>query len=343
MTYTIQIRNSNQSFPVEEGESILDAALRHGISLPYACRNGVCGACKGKCISGEIEYPSPELLVALPQAERDEGFALFCQGRACSDLEIEADIVDENAQKPEKLPARVVKLEQLAHDVMRLYLKLPAGKRLPFLAGQYIDILLSDGRRRSFSIANPPHDDEFIELHIRHVPGGRFSDFLFSEMKEGAILRIEAPFGQFHFREGSERPMIFMAGGTGFAPIKGVIEHILAEGVTLPMHFYWGVRAKRDLYLHDMAQAWADEHPFFNYIPVLSDPMEEDQWQGRTGFVHEAILEDFTSFSEHDVYACGPPVMIHSGQQAFLDRGLPEDRFFCDPFEYAADNPAKES
>lgn len=344
MPYTVQLNASNKSFSVEEGESILEAALKQGISLPYACRNGVCGACKGKLVSGEMTYPNPELLVALTDEDKKADKALFCQGRACSDLVIEVNVMEEDTQRPEKLPARVVKLEQLAHDVMRLYLKLPKNKRIPFLAGQYIDILLSDGRRRSFSMANPPHDDEFIELHIRHVPEGKFSDFLFNDMQEGALLRIEAPFGQFHLQEDSDRPMIFMAGGTGFAPVKGVIEHVLAEGITRPLYFYWGVRAQRDLYLESLVKQWQAQYDFFNYVPVLSEPDNTgDSWTGRTGFVHEAILADFENLTEYDVYACGPPVMIQSGRQAFFQQGLPEDRFFCDAFEYSNDKPAKTS
>ncbi len=232
--------------------------------------------------------------------------------------------------------ARVARKELLAHDVVRLFLSLPDKQRMPFFSGQYIDILLDDGRRRSFSIANAPHHDEFIELHIRHVEGGEYTDYIFNTMKEGEDLAIEGPFGSFYFREDSTRPIILMAGGTGFAPIKGIIEHAIAENVTRPVHLYWGVRAKRDLYLGGQAMLWRKKLNL-TYVPVLSEPMAEDNWGGRTGFVHEAIAEDFPNLSGHDIYMCGPPVMVNAGKVRFMALGAPENRLFSDAFEFAND------
>ena len=148
------------------------------------------------------------------------------------------------------------------------------------MAGQYIDFVLKDGRHRAFSMANPPHDDAFIELHIRHVEGGEFTDYVFNQLEEKTVLRVEGPHGSFHLREDSDRPIILMAGGTGFAPIKGIIEHAVAEGIKRPMHLYWGVRAKEDLYLNELAEQWVATVPGFRYTPVLSQPNAADQWQG---------------------------------------------------------------
>jgi CDP-4-dehydro-6-deoxyglucose reductase len=219
-----------------------------------------------------------------------------------------------------------------------MQIKLPANERLQFLAGQYLDFLLKDGRRRSYSIANPPHADEFIELHLRHVPGGRFTDHVFSAMKEKDILRFEGPHGSFFIREDSDKPMIFVAGGTGFAPIKGMIEHLFAEESDRQMILYWGARARKDLYLAELPLQWQQQHANFSFIPVLSDPAAEDKWQGRTGFVHQAVLDDFKDLSGFEVYACGAPVMVDAARDGMTKtRNLPEDAFFADSFVYQAD------
>jgi CDP-4-dehydro-6-deoxyglucose reductase len=219
--------------------------------------------------------------------------------------------------------------------VVRLYLKLPEGERLQFLAGQYLDFILPDDRRRAFSIANAPHDDKLIELHIRLVDEGEFTHFIFEQLNEKAILRVEAPFGNFYLRENSSRPIIFMAGGTGFAPVKGIIEHAFAEAIKRPMHLYWGVRSKRDLYMDELPRQWAEHHDNFSYTPVLSEP--DADWQGRTGFVHDAIVEDFEDLSGYEIYASGPPVMVNAGVEAFPAAGLPLEHYFSDAFEYAKD------
>ncbi len=335
MDITVQVEPSGHAFTVHEGESVLDAALRQGIALPYGCRNGSCGSCRGKVIEGEFDYRDG-LPPGISNLEAQSGMALFCQALPTSALRIEAR-EPKSAQdiQVRNLPCRVARLERLAHDVIRLYLKLPETERLQFLAGQYVDILLKDGHRRAFSLANAPHDDRYLELHIRHVEGGAFTDFVFSQMKEKALLRIEGPLGSFFLREDSERPMIFVAGGTGFAPIKGIVEHALAEGVTRPMHVYWGVRAKRDLYLHNLARGWVEKYPHLSYVPVLSEPAPEDEWSGATGLVHEAVLADFADLSPYEVYTSGPPAMVASVRQAFPSQGLDPDLLFSDSFEFA--------
>jgi len=289
MNRKVRVMPGGPEFAVKAGESVLDAALRHGITLPYGCRNGTCGSCKGKVVSGRVEYGDTPP-VALTEDERKSGMALFCQARPIDDLSIEVKSTAVGDLPVKKFPARVEKKELLAPDVIRLYLKLPTAVRLQFLAGQYIDFLLPDGRRRSFSLANAPHDDEFIELHLRHVDKGEFTEYVFEHMKEKSMVRIEGPHGDFYLREDSSRPMIFVAGGTGFAPIKGIIEHAFAAGIGRPMHLYWGARAVIDLYLKELPQGWVQEYANFRYTAVLSSPAAIDNWQGSAGFVHETLV-----------------------------------------------------
>jgi CDP-4-dehydro-6-deoxyglucose reductase, E3 len=306
--FTITLKPSGNTFKAAADESILDAAMRQGIGLPYGCRNGACGSCKGTLVSG----------------------------KACSDLTLEVKEIGGTGDiQVRTLPCRVEKVEKPAGDVAILSLKLPAQERLQFMAGQYIDILLKDGKRRSFSIANAPHHDSHVELHIRHVPDGQFTSFVFNEMRDRAILRFEGPLGSFFLREESDKPIIFMAGGTGFAPIKAVIEHAMFKHIDREMVLYWGARSRADLYMPDLPVQWAKEYPNFTFIPVLSEPKPEDNWPGRTGLVHQAILDDFESLAGYQVYACGAPIMIEVGQRAFHERGLPEDEFFADSFTYS--------
>ncbi len=341
MTYQVTIRNTGHLFQAQDGESILQAALNAGLVLPYGCRDGACGSCKGRLIDGSIDYGRYSEK-ALTAAERDQGQALFCQAKPLTDIVIEAREVRKAGDiQIRKLPARVQKLERAADDVMIVYLRLPANERLLFLAGQYIDILLKDGTRRSFSMANAPHDDEFVHLHVRHVPGGSFTVHVFTAMKERDILRLEGPLGTFFLREESDKPIVFVASGTGFAPIKAIIEAAFKNGVARPMTLYWGARRPKDLYLNELPQRWADERPGFRYIPVISEALPEDGWRGRTGFVHRAVMEDLPDLSGHQVYVCGVPVMVNSAQRDFIGQcRLPENEFFADSFTTAADKPA---
>lgn len=338
MPYQVTIQPSGHRFTVDEDETILEAALREGFALPYGCRNGACGACKGTVLAGQVDYGTYSAN-ALKDDEKTQGRALFCRAKPCSDVIIEVKEIGAAKDIVVKtLPCRVEKLDRLADDVMRVKIKLPANERLQFLAGQYIDFQLKNGRVRSYSLANPPHDDALLELHIRHVPGGLFTDQVFSTLKERDILRLKGPLGSFFIREDSDKPMIFLAGGTGFAPIKGMLEHAFAAHMDREMVLYWGVRSLKDLYLAELPQQWQAEHPNFSFVPVLSDPQPEDDWQGRTGFVHAAVLADFADLSGYQVYACGAPAMVDSAREAFTQtRGLPEDEFFADAFVYAAD------
>jgi CDP-4-dehydro-6-deoxyglucose reductase len=333
--YQITLSPSGNTFKAAADETILEAALRQGIGLPYGCRNGACGSCMGVIVSGEFDYGVYQERT-LRAEEKAAGKALFCVGKACSDLTLNIkEIGGMGDIQVRTLPCRVEKVEKPAHDVAILSLKLPAQERLQFLAGQYLDILLKDGGRRSYSMANAPHQDGYIQIHVRHIPGGQFSDHVFNDMRDRAILRFEGPHGSFFLREDSDKPIIFMAGGTGFAPIKAVIEHAFFTHIDREMVLYWGCRSLADLYMAELPLQWAKEHPNFSFIPVLSDPKPDDNWQGRSGLVHQAILDDFERLSGYQVYACGAPIMIESGQKAFAERGLPEDEFFADSFTYS--------
>lgn len=337
MSYTIHFEPSGHQVEASDGERVLTAALRHGLQLPYSCRGGACGACRAKIIEGEVEYPDGDPQ-GLSSEERTVGMALLCSAVPLGDLRVEVhELTDSNELEVKNLPCRVVKKELLNHDVLRLFLKLPDTQRLQFMAGQYIDFLLEDGRRRAFSLANAPHRDELLELHIRLVPDGDFTEFLFKQAEEKTLLRIEGPLGQFILREDSDRPMIMVAGGTGFAPIKGILEHAFAEELQQPIYLYWGARAKRDLYLDELPRRWAGMHANFHYIPVLSEPRPEDEWQGATGFVHESVIADHPDMANIDVYAAGPPAMIEAGATAFEQAGLPLERYYSDAFTYAKD------
>jgi CDP-4-dehydro-6-deoxyglucose reductase len=331
--HKVTVQPSGHAFEVQEGESILTAALRQDLVLPYGCRNGACGSCKGKILEGRVDYGVHQPK-ALTDEEKAQGKALFCQARPLTDLVVEARTVGAAKDIPIRtLPCRVQKLERLADDVMAISLKLPANERLQFLAGQYIEFLLKDGSRRSFSMANAPHDDELLQLHVRHVPGGQFTDHVFGKMKERDILRFEGPLGTFFLREDSPKPVVFVASGTGFAPIKSVIEHALRKNVARPMTLYWGGRRPKDLYLDALARQWP-----LKYVPVVSDALPEDGWTGRTGFVHRAVMEDFPDLSGCQVYACGVPVMVDAARRDFVQRcGLPEGEFFADSFTTQAD------
>ena len=329
----VKLQPSGHEFVVEEGESVLTAALRQNLVLPYGCRNGACGSCKGRIVEGRVDYGVYQKK-ALTEEDKAQGKALFCQAKPLTELVIEARTIGAARDIPIRtLPCRIQKMERLADDVMVLYLRLPANERLQFLAGQYIEFLLKNGARRSFSMGNAPHDDELIQLHVRHVAGGQFTDHVFGKMKERDILRLEGPLGTFFLREDSPKPIVFVASGTGFAPIKSIIEHSLHKGVTRPMVLYWGGRRPKDLYMDALARQWP-----IKYIPVVSDALPEDNWTGRTGFVHRAVMEDFPDLSAHQVYACGVPVMVDAARRDFTEQcRLPEEEFFADSFTTQAD------
>lgn len=335
MSFKIQLINQDTEFQVDAEHSILESALNQGHNLPYGCRNGACGACKCKIVSGTISYPE-HLPEGLTEEEHAQGYALICQAKAESDICIETRTVDDASDiKLRQFPCRVTSCEKLNDDVIRLFLKLPKTECMQFLAGQYIDILMRGDKRRSFSLANPPSADQMLELHIRHYDGGLFSEYAFNDLKEKVLLSIEGPFGQFTLHE-SERPIIMLAGGTGFAPIKSLVEYSLEIKNARKIDIYWGAQTERDLYLDSMPKHWAEQYDHINYIPVLSETDKLNGWAGKTGFVHQAVLEDYADLSGHDVYACGPPPMIDAIVASFPANGLNKERLFSDSFEFAA-------
>ena len=338
MSYKVTIKPSGHSFTMSADESVLTAALREGFVLPYGCRNGACASCKGKILSGTVDYGNPQP-GALAEFEKRAGYALFCQAKPTSDLVIEAREIDSvGALEVRRLPCRVQQMGKVSDDVMVIKLKLPANERLQFLAGQYIDILLRNGKRRSYSMANPPHDDEFIELHVRNMAQGAFTEYVFGNMKEKDILRFEGPLGTFFLQEDSDKPMILVASGTGFAPIKSIIEHAFHVGIERPITLYWGGRRPQDIYMGALAGQWQEQHANLSFIPVISDALPEDNWAGRSGLVHHAVMEDFPDMSGYQVYACGAPVMVEAAHRDFTAQcRLPETEFFSDAFTPSVD------
>ena len=347
MSFHITVEPSGRTFNADSSETLLAAGIRQGIGLPYGCKDGACGSCKCKKISGTVVHREHQAK-ALSAEEEAQGLILTCCSSAQSDLVLESRQVTEAGSFPiKKMPVRVVSLEKKSHDVMSIIMQLPATDVMQFHAGQYVEFLLRDGSRRSYSMGNAPHTLDpaapKVELHIRHMPGGKFTDVVFSTMKEKDILRIEGPYGSFYLREDSQAPMILLASGTGFAPIKALIEHMQHKGITRPATLYWGGRRPSDLYMSD----WVEEHvkamPNLSYVPVVSDALPEDAWIGRTGFVHQAVLQDYPDLSGFQVYACGAPIVVDSARADYLGKaGLPEEAFFADSFTTEADK-AKES
>jgi CDP-4-dehydro-6-deoxyglucose reductase len=341
MSLTVTLKPAERSFTVERDERILAAAIRQGIGLPYGCRDGACGSCKSRLLEGRVIHGAHQSK-ALSPAEEEAGWVLTCCATPVTDCVVEARNVPGAGDFPIlKLPSRVLSIERPAPDVALLKMQLPANQNLQYRAGQYVEFILRDGARRSYSMANAPHllgTPPCIELHIRHMPGGKFTDQVFSTLKEKDILRLEGPYGSFFLREESAKPMVLLASGTGFAPIKALVEHMELKGITRPAVLYWGCRSRADLYLDAWAQAAAARLPNLRYVPVLSEPRAEDAWTGRTGFVHEAVMADLPDLSGHQVYACGAPVMVDAARRDFSARcGLPEDEFFADSFTSAAD------
>lgn len=342
MSFKVTVLPSNHEFTVKAEQTVLDAALEAGIVLPYSCRNGTCSTCKGKIVSGTWDAGQAPAHI-LESDELNQGYTLLCQARPATDLVIEAQIVRMASDiEVRKMPSRVMAIEELAPDVRVIKLQLPTSDPFNYHPGQYLEFILRDGRRRSYSMANTPSDTNLVELHIRHMPGGAFTDHVFAAgdtaMKVREIQRVEGPLGSFFLREDSDKPIVFVASGTGFAPIKALMERLIETGSKRTVTLYWGGRRPHDLYMHDMAQQWADTLPHVRYIPVVSDALDADGWTGRTGFVHHAVMADIPDLSAYQVYACGAPIMVESAKHDFIHtNGLPEDEFFADAFTSEAD------
>lgn len=349
-SFQVSVLPSGREFSALEGEAMLAAAIRQGVGMPYGCRDGACGSCKCKKVSGTVTHGTHQQK-ALSDAEEADGFVLTCCGFAQSDVVLESRQVTQAGSFPiRKMPSRIALLEKKSHDVMLVRLQLPATDAFNYVPGQYVEFILKDNVRRSYSLATTPQgltkDDgtgamvpaNMIELHIRHLPGGLFTDHVFGTMKERDVMRIEGPYGSFFLREESAKPMILLASGTGFAPIKAVIEQMQLKGINRPATLYWGGRRPSDLYLDDWVKTRLAEMPNLSYVPVISDALPEDAWTGRTGFVHAAVVQDHPDLSGHQVYACGAPIVVDSARKAYTTQcGLPEDEFYADSFITEAD------
>ena len=344
MSYQVELKTSGKKFSVKADETVLEAALRQSINLPYGCKNGACGSCKGRLLTGKITH-GDHSQSALSPADETAGATLLCCAHPQTDLLIEVREVQGGGDIPvRKVPCRINTIKFASDDVAILQLQLPASERFQFLAGQYLEFLLKDNKRRAYSIASAPHEEGPLELHIRHLPGGLFTDPLFGQtadgkqIKEKDILRFEGPLGSFFLREDSKKPIIFLASGTGFAPIKAMLTSIQNKKIDREIHFYWGGRRPKDLYMDSLCQEFTHTIPGFHYIPVISEALPEDGWQGRTGFVHRAVMHDFSDLSSYQVYACGAPIVIAAARTDFVKEcRLPEEEFFADSFTSEAD------
>ena len=344
MAFQIVVQPSGRSFTVEGDETLLSAGIRQGLNMPYGCKDGACGSCKCKKISGEVQLGTYQTK-ALSDEERAQGLVLTCCATALSDVVLESkQVTSADAFPMKKIPVRIASMEKVSSDVMRIFLQLPATEVMQYHAGQYVEFLLRDGSRRAYSMANAPHtlaaDAPKIELHIRHMPGGKFTDHVFGAMKEKDIQRVEGPQGSFYLREDNDAPIVLLASGTGFAPIKALMEHMQHKGITRPTRLYWGGRRPADLYMNDWVLAQLPLMPHLQYIPVVSNALPEDAWTGRTGFVHAAVLQDTPSLTAYQVYACGAPIVVDSAKRDYIASGLVEDNFFADSFTSEADKAA---
>jgi CDP-4-dehydro-6-deoxyglucose reductase len=344
MTFAVTLKPSDRQFDVARDEPILSAAIRQGIGMPYGCRDGACGSCKSRLLEGRVIHGAHQLK-ALSVAEEEAGFILPCCATPQTDCTVEARNVPAAGEFPVlKMPGRVASLTKPAPDVAILKVQLPAAQNFQYRAGQYVEFILRDGTRRSYSMATAPHmlgTPPAIELHLRHLPGGKFTDMAFTTLKEKDILRLEGPYGSFFLRDDSTKPMVLLASGTGFAPIKALVEELELKASMRPAVLYWGCRSKTDLYLHEWVLEAQARLPNLRYQPVLSEPRPEDAWDGRTGFVHQAVMTDLPDLSGYQVYACGAPIVVESAQRDFVRLcGLPEEEFFADSFTSEADKQA---
>ena len=335
--FSITVQPSGRQFSAQSDETLLAAGIRQGVGLPYGCKDGACGSCKCKMLSGSVVHGAHQTKALSPE-EESQGLVLTCCATATSDVVLESRQVSAEGALPiKKMPTRVTSLQKVSADVMLIQLQLPANDSFQYKAGQYIEFLLRDGARRSYSMANAPQGNS-VELHIRHMPGGKFTDHVFGSMKEKEILRVEGPHGSFYLREESDKAIVMVASGTGFAPIKALLEQMESAGSTRPVALYWGGRRPADLYMDGWVKEFQNRMPSLRYVPVVSDALEKDQWTGRVGFVHQAALEDFQDMREYQVYACGAPIVVESARRDFVAHaGLPPEEFYADAFTSEAD------
>ncbi|MCX5516795.1 CDP-6-deoxy-delta-3,4-glucoseen reductase [Kaistia algarum] len=327
MLHRVTLLDGDLAFDVEPHETLLAAALRAEINLPHDCKSGTCGTCRFKLIEGSVDYAEPPM--GLEPEEAEAGFGLACQARPTSDLVVEAELMPSLLPEPMRCQSRVAAVQRLTADVVHLKLALPVGLNLTFLPGQHINILLEDGSARSFSMASRPAADGMIDLHVRQIPGGRFTSGHLGALKPGDALDLELPLGSFFLRD-DFRPLILVATGTGLAPIKSIVEALFDDPTPPPVALYWGMRTEADLYLHREIESWAERLEDFRYIPVLSRAGEG--WQGRRGYVQDAVVEDVDDLEEHAVYLCGSPGMISSAKHLLIAHGASVNHIYADSF-----------
>ncbi len=336
MSHKVTIHPSGHEFDIEEDETILDAAMRQNIELPYGCRGGACGSCAGRIVKGDVYYDDEP--IALDDEMISSNQALFCIAKTHQDIELGIDEIESSTQfEVKQFGCHVSSKNKLCHDVIALKITLDNDERLQYHAGQYIEFILEGEKHRAFSIANSPHNDDLIELHIRHIEGGLFTDFLFDSMPENSGLQLQGPLGSFYLREDRNRPIIMMGGGTGFGPLKAMIEYIEHTGFNQRIFMFMGVRALRDLYMDNMAKQWMQKNSNFTFTAVLSEPVNDDNWQGETGFVHQVVADQFPDMSGFDIYISGPPPMVNASVDVFIQQGASKDNMFSDAFEYSTD------
>ena len=334
-TFTVTIEPAHVSFTVKQDENILAAAKRQGLYLPHSCSGGFCGVCKTKMRSGTVEHDSYDSKYALPDEEKNQNVILTCRAKANSDLVLELpELTAENMQQ--KIYNATVASIEYIHDVAVFELQLEAGQGFDFQPGQYIDIVLQDGQSRSYSIANASTNNTGrIQLHARAQKGGVFTSYAFNYMKVGHTVQIKGPYGNFTYQSKAKQSVIFLASGTGFAPVNSILETIATyKPEEQPViYFYWGARKLDDLYRLDVAKAFTHKLSRYHFVPVLSDALPQDNWTGRTGLVHQAVLDDFVDLKFYEVYACGAPAMIDAAYTTFIkERALPVQAFYSDVF-----------
>jgi NAD(P)H-flavin reductase/ferredoxin len=325
MTYNVAVGHSDIAFPAEPGETVLDPAERAGYSLPYSCRKGVCSTCEARLRAGIVDIGSRSI-------EGPASAVLLCRARPKSDIIVHPRRIERREVSGTKvIDAWVLRLNWPTEEVATLLLRFPVSIRAKFKPGQYLRVKSPDGTARNFSLANAPQESDGAQLHIRHIDGGHFSEAVLDRLKMGDRVRIEIPFGDFFLREDTGRPIICIATGTGFAPVKSMVEYLIRRDSTRAVRFYWSGRHAQDLYMRELPEKWARKLPWFEFIPVLT--AADGSWSGRKGLVHRAVLEDVPDLSNFQVYACGNPLMIRKARADFTrEAGLPEDQFFAEPF-----------
>jgi len=317
MAYKIEIQPADVHF--NSDNIILTDALEQSVPLEYSCKTGECGSCSAEVLAGEVKNESGEIV--------HSGSILTCQSKALSDVTLKANYYPELAyQKIQTLPCKVVNSQFVTDDILVLKLRFPPTASFDYLPGQYVNLNFK-GIKRSYSIANAKRIAGEIELHIRKLPNGQMSEALFSGIKENQLMRVEGPKGTFFIRD-NDKPLILLAGGTGIAPVKAMVEKLIENKDKRDIYIYWGMNNENSFYLN-VFEELAKEFSNIHYTPVLSSDVE---WCGRMGFVHQAVCDDFDSLHGYEVYACGSPVMINIAKKSFMNKKLPKEQFLSDAF-----------